>query len=107
MELIEAFAPSHIYGDWCNDFIVNKYMGTTPITILPGHLAESLRWRKVGEEEPEEEKLYKVDGLGVCRFGFDGDGDRVWISHEHGSLSECEDHDLYRLEVAGIDYVET
>lgn len=79
----------------------------SPVTILPGHLAEMLRWRKAGEEEPKEGKPYVVDGLGVCRLYIDDDGDRAWVSHKFGDIYDgFEDDETYRPAIPGIDYVE-
>lgn len=66
---------------------------TDPVTILPGHLAEDLRWREVGKKEDlKEGKLYVVDGRGLVRG-------TLMINHAHS------DH-LYRPAIAGLDYVE-
>jgi len=77
-----------------------------PVTILPGHLADSLRWRKVGEEEPEEKKKYVVDECGLACYQPIGDGVFRWHHVSTGALYSVYPDDLYRPAIPGIDYPE-
>lgn len=79
-----------------------------PVTILPGHLAESLRWRKVGDEKPEAGKLYVVRGYGLCEHYVSEQGgtvDSFWWSGDVTNVLRAQwSFDLYRPAVAGLDY---
>lgn len=85
----------------------------SPVTILPGHLAESLRWRKVGEEEPtqtpdgttwQDGVKYNVEGYGACIFRRYDHMPSRWENKWEVSIDIWAD-DLYRPAIAGLDYV--
>jgi len=100
---------------------VIDYTGDVPedfaggdVTILPGHLAESLRWRKVWEEEPEatpegtmwqDGAKYVVQGYGVCIFRRYGHMSSRW-ENKCEVLIGIWAHDFYRPAIAGLDYLE-
>lgn len=76
-----------------------------PVTILPGHLAESLRWRRVGEEEPEADSFYVVNGLDLCWLKISSDTGRPsWVDSRFKESYELSKYDVYRPAIAGIDY---
>lgn len=112
MKPIEVFVDAHFTEDlrdsgFSRDIVsIVEGDSTFPVTILPGHLADQLRWRKVGEERPEGGKLYAVDGLGACYARSNDCGEWFWVGKKFNDWNHLGDHDTYRPAIAGLDYVE-
>jgi len=109
---IDVWAENDIYENLDEDGFLYDGIGTIaksnsiPVTVINGHLSESLRWRKVGEEVLDGNQFYVVNGVGVCSVDLDTVDGPYWVIKALDNMMLCEADDTYRPAIPGIDYVE-
>jgi hypothetical protein len=83
------------------------------VTILEGHLADQLRWKKMEDEYPKDGEMYVVQGygkferVGLCIASLDVYGYVTWWLDSAGKgWTPMRPEDVYRRAIAGLDYLE-